>query len=336
MVAAVSGGPDSVALLRALLLLRPASRPPLVIAHLNHQLRGADSDADETFVRALHATLSADHPGLILCCERIDVAAVARQTKANLEEAARQVRYSWLARVAQEQGLCLVGTGHTADDQAETVLHRLLRGAGLRGLRGIAARRRLAPNVEVVRPLLDVTRAEVLAFLAGLGQPARQDHSNADLRFTRNRIRLELLPHLAGYNPGIRAVLGRLAQQAEEAHEEEQASAAALVAEAELPRAGPLLIFDHSRLTAVSRYRVRLLFRCVWEREGWPTGGMGFEHWRRLEALVFDGAAAVDLPGGVRARRRGRVVQVSPSDGVADVPLRLLGGEMSDGQESTA
>ena len=310
MVAAVSGGPDSVALLHALLRLRSASSPPLVIAHLNHQLRGADSDADEAFVRGLYASLSVNHPRLILCCERVDVAAVARDAKANLEETARRLRYGWLERVAREHGLGLVATGHTADDQAETVLHRLLRGTGLRGLRGIAERRPLAAGVEVVRPLLDVTRAEVLAFLEELGQPARQDHSNADLRFTRNRIRLELLPQLAAYNPAIREVLARLARQAEEAHEEEQTLAGVLLAEAERPRAGPLLIFDHGCLAAASRYWVRLVFRLVWEREGWPTGGMSFEHWRRLEAIVFDGAAAVDFPGGVRARRHRRVVQI--------------------------
>jgi tRNA(Ile)-lysidine synthase len=314
MVAAVSGGPDSVALLHALLRLRSAACPPLVIAHLNHQLRGADSDADEVFVRELHTSLSARHAGLILCCERIDVGAAARDAKANLEETARRLRYGWLERVAREHGLRLVATGHTADDQAETVLHRLLRGTGLRGLRGIARRRPLAAGVEVIRPLLDVTRAEVLAFLEELGQQARQDRSNAELRFTRNRIRLELLPHLESYNPAIREVLARLARQAEEAHEEEQASAAALLAEAELPRAGALLIFDHGRLAAASRHRVRLLFRRVWEREGWPTGAMSFAHWRRLEALVFDGAAALDLPGGVRARRHGQVVQVGPRD----------------------
>src|SRR5262249_36961547 len=144
-----------------------------------------------------------------------------------------------------------------------------------------------AEAVEVVRPLLDVTRAEVLAFLEAQGQPARQDRSNDDIRFTRNRIRHELLPHLAEhYNPAVREVLARLARQAEEAHEELEGLASALLAEAERPRAGSLLVFERERLVSSSRFRVRLLFRRVWEREGWHLGEMSFEHWQRLEAVV--------------------------------------------------
>ncbi len=310
MVVAVSGGPDSVALLRALLRLRPG---PLVVAHLNHRLRAAESDADEAFVRELVASLAGEYQGLSLSCERVDVAAAALEAGANLEDTARTVRYDWLARVAREGGLGVVATGHTADDQAETVLHRLLRGTGLQGLRGIAVRRPLAPGVEVVRPLLDATRAEVLAFLEAEGQPARQDSSNLDRSLTRNRIRHELLPHLEEhYNPGVREVLGRLAAQAEEAFRDAEADADALLAEAELPRAGPLLVFDLARLARASRHRLRLLFRRVWAREGWPVGGMGFEQWQRLEAIVFNGTTAVDLPGPVRARRHGSVIQVGP------------------------
>jgi tRNA(Ile)-lysidine synthase len=287
------------------------------MAHLNHQLRGDESDADQSFVRDLHATLqSAGHANLDFCCERIDVAARARDSKTNLEATARQLRYDWLAEVARRHGLGVVATGHNADDQAETVLHRLLRGAGLQGLRGIAERRPLAPDVEVVRPLLDVTRAEVLQVLDALGQPARRDSSNFDPRFTRNRIRHELLPHLAEhYNPAIREVLARLARQAEETFREEESATAALLARAERPRAGAVLVFDCEQLACCSRHRVRLLFRRVWEREGWPMGRMGAEHWHRLEALVFDGATAFDFPGRVRARRRGRVIQlVRPGD----------------------
>ncbi len=137
MVVAVSGGPDSVVLLRALLAFRGREGPPLVLAHLNHQLRGAESEEDEQFVRDLHGRLVGEgHRGLRLCCERLNVAEQARGE--NLESVARRVRYAWLTRVAEEACLPFVATGHTADDQAETVLHRLLRGTGLRGLRGIA------------------------------------------------------------------------------------------------------------------------------------------------------------------------------------------------------
>ncbi|HKI38468.1 MAG TPA: tRNA lysidine(34) synthetase TilS [Gemmataceae bacterium] len=304
LVVAVSGGPDSVALLRAAREVRGAGL--LIAAHLNHQLRGPESDADEAFVRDLCAGLSLD-------CryERLDVRGVAGAEGANLEGTARRLRYDWLARVAGEAGAGWVATGHTANDQAETVLHRLLRGAGLKGLRGIAARRGLAAGVAVVRPLLKATRAEVMAYLNEVGQPYRQDRTNLDPRFTRNRIRHQLLPRLAAeYNPKIVAALTHLAEQAEEGYAAEEEQARALLAAAELPPAGTLLVFDRARLAAAPRTRVRELFRLAWEREGWPMGQMGFDAWERVAAVAQGEAAAADLPGGIRIRYRGAVIQV--------------------------
>ncbi len=304
IVAAVSGGPDSVALLRALRDARGVG--PLVAAHLNHQLRGADSDADEAFVRDL-----CDHLAVPCHVQRLDVQAIAVSEGANLEGTARRLRYDWLARAATEEGLGAVATGHTADDQAETVLHRLLRGTGLQGLRGIALRRELAPGVALVRPLLTTTRAEVMAYLHGLGQAYRQDSTNFDPAFTRNRIRHQLLPLLAAeYNPEIVAVLARLAAQADEAHAAEEEQARALLAAAELPRAGTVLVFDGSQLSAAPPHQVRALFRLVWQREGWPMDAMGFDAWQRVAAVARGEATAADFPGGVRMRCVGRVVQV--------------------------
>src|SRR5262249_12098159 len=148
-----------------------------VVAHLNHMLRGADSDGDEAFVRR-----EAEVLGLELHCDRIDVAAQARAAGDNLESAARQIRYNWLEKVAVANGMGYVATGHTADDQAETVLHRLLRGTGIRGLRGIAARRPISNGVEIIRPMLQVTRAEVITYLDEEKQQFREDRSNLDLR----------------------------------------------------------------------------------------------------------------------------------------------------------
>lgn len=313
VVVAVSGGADSVALLRALDAARDVRAPiPLVIAHLNHQLRGHESDADETFVTELHAGLvAAGRPALTLCRARRDMAILSRAEKTNLEALARRERYGWLVEVANEHGMKWVATGHTTNDQAETVLHRLLRGTGLSGLRGIAPRRELAPGVSVVRPLLTATRADILAYLRQLSQTYRDDASNRDTAYTRNRIRHELLPHLdQHYNPAVVEVLARLAAQAEEAYCVEESAAAAMLAEAELPRAGDLLIFDGERLTSATRPRVREMFRFVWMREGWSTGGMDYAAWERLAAIVFGELTAADLPGGLHARRRGRVVQV--------------------------
>lgn len=312
IVVAVSGGPDSVALLRALLAVRPSGLP-LVVAHLDHQLRGAESDGDAEFVRQLHGSLQEGQPQLALRTASLDVAALARASGNNLENAARQARYAWLAEVAVETGCRFVATGHTADDQAETVLHRLLRGTGLTGLRGIAARRPLQGAVELLRPLLHVTRAEVLAYLAELQQPARQDSSNCNLELTRNRLRHELLPLLArDYNPAIARLLTQLAEQAEEAGTIVDNAAQELLFAAELPRAGMLLIFDRQRLLQAPRPLVRATLHRAWVREGWPLAGMSFAAWERLAELVFTAQPALDLPGGLQARCRGRVVQLGP------------------------
>jgi tRNA(Ile)-lysidine synthase len=312
MVLAVSGGPDSVALLRALVALRTRRAAPLVLAHLNHQLRGPASDADEAFVRTVYGRLAAEGAeALELRCERLDVAAKAREQGANLEAVARQARYDWLTAVAQETGAARVATGHTADDQAETVLHRLLRGTGLSGLRGIALRRRLAHGIDLIRPLLRATRAQVLDYLRAEGQPYCEDQSNSDLDYTRNRLRHELLPHLAEhYNPAVRSVLVRLAEHAEEVCAELEERACSLLAAAERPRAGSRLVFDRAILTAAPRPVLREALRLVWDREGWPLGEMSRAHWNRLLALAAGEARALELPGGVRAWCRERVVQL--------------------------
>lgn len=313
LVVAVSGGPDSVALLRLLLAL-PVPRD-LVVAHLNHQLRGAHSDADEMFVRRLHAALApAASARFELRYEKINIADRARAESDNLEQVARTARYDWLGRVARESGVPLVATGHTADDQAETVLHRLMRGAGLRGLRGIAPRRPLAPGAELMRPLLGTTRTELRAYLAEVGQEYCLDRSNFDLRLTRNRIRHELLPFLAAhFNPAIAAVLCRLAEQADDVYREVEAGGHRLLGEAEHARAGPVVVLDRAVLAAAPRNLVRELFRLLWDREEWPMNAMDFAAWDRLAEVAFGRLPSVDLPGGIRACGRARVVQVGPA-----------------------
>ena len=206
VLVALSGGGDSVALL--LLLRSLEEQEHLVVAgaaHLNHQLRGGDSDADERFCRDLAAGL-----GVPFISERIDVAAIARSEKRSVEDAARRARYAFFDRAADALGAELIATGHTRDDQAETFLLRLLRGAGARGLAGIHPRRG-----RVVRPLLDVTRAELRAFVAARQQTFRDDATNADVRIPRNRVRHELMPLLTSrFSPAIVNVLAREAELA--------------------------------------------------------------------------------------------------------------------------
>jgi tRNA(Ile)-lysidine synthase len=309
-IVAVSGGPDSVALTRALHLLRDQHRiGPFVLAHLNHQLRGAESDADEAFVAQLAAQL-----GLEFRCQRMDAAAEARARQDNLENCSRTLRYEWLTELAQSESAAWVATGHSADDQAETVLFRLLRGAGMHGLGAIPERRELAAGIHLIRPLLHVTRAEILAFLPDIKQPFRQDASNLDTSFTRNRIRQELLPLLAEqYNPAIGAILGRLAEQARDVERLLQPLVTELLSAAELPRAGDMLVFDASVLARADRYLTREVLRHVWQRERWSMGEMSFADWERLADLTHADSGAMDFPGRIRARRTGRVLQIGPA-----------------------
>ena len=306
IVVAVSGGPDSVALLRA---LPAAGVQQIVVAHLNHGLRAAESDGDEAFVADL-----ANKLGMPFGRGRIDLTAEAARD--NLEATARRLRYDWLAAVATKTEASWVATGHTADDQAETVLFQLLRGTGLDGLAGIAESRPLAVGVQLVRPLLGVSRAEVIDYLRGLGQDYRTDATNADTSRTRSRIRHELLPLLARqYNPRVVHMLVRLAAQASEWRRELGATTQAFVQSAELLRAGQLLVFDRRTLRTAPRRRRRSLWRMIWQREGWPRQEMGFREWDRLAGLCRGGPVAIDLPGSIRARRVGTVIQVGPIGG---------------------
>lgn len=193
LIVAVSGGADSVALLDLLTTL-PCYTLRLIVAHLNHQLRGTASDADERFVRELAARY-----GLPCEVQRVSVRQLAKAEKLSLEEAGRAARYTFFEQLRRERQATAVVTAHHADDQAETLLLRLLRGAGITGLAAMEARTETA----VVRPLLSFTRDELRGYLAQQGLTFREDASNQDRSILRNRIRHELLPLLEHYGAGI-------------------------------------------------------------------------------------------------------------------------------------
>lgn len=205
--AAVSGGADSVALLRLLETFRGELGITLAVVHLNHALRGDESEGDARFVRDL-----AQAAGLEFLVSRVDVAAEAARNGWNLEDAARRVRYAFFQRLVDERRVTRVAVAQTADDQAETVLGRVIRGTGLTGLGGIYPR-----AGAVVRPLLDVRRRELREYLAAKGQEWREDSSNHDLRRTRARIRAQILPQLESeFSPQIVRRLNELARLARE------------------------------------------------------------------------------------------------------------------------
>lgn len=188
VLCACSGGADSVCLLH---LLHRMEGIRVICAHFNHRLRGAESDRDEVFVKQLCGEL-----GIPFCSAGADVSAYAAENGLGTEEAARKLRYDYLASAALENGCSHIATAHNADDNAETVLMSLARGAGLRGLSGI-------PPVRgnIIRPLLGFSRAEIEAYLLENGLPHVEDSSNAGDDYTRNRVRHHLLPQLRELNP---------------------------------------------------------------------------------------------------------------------------------------
>jgi len=310
-LAAISGGADSVALAHVLGRLKKSGQLPSIgLIHLNHQLRGEDSDGDEAFVKSLPETWQM--PELAVHTQRIDVAAFAKREGLNLEDAGRRARYVYFAEVAAETGEGWVATAHTSDDQAETVLLRLLRGAGLAGLAGIPDVRPLAPSCRLARPWLGIRKTQVREYLAQHQLDWREDASNQSDRFTRNRIRNQLMPLLErDFQPSLVPLLNRLALQANEVSEYLREQAELLRARAERPRAGEILVFDVDMIQGVNSVLVREMFRLVWSREGWPMGEMGAEEWEVFPGLAEGSVSAVDLPGGVHARRKGRVIQVA-------------------------
>ncbi len=203
----ISGGADSVAMLRIFSELRSQLGIAILVLHFHHQLRAAEADEDERFVRALAAEFD-----MVFESGRADVAAEARLHGWNVEDAARRLRYQFFASVAEARGLDRVAVAHTANDQAETVLSHLLRGTGLTGLAGI-----YPVSGMIIRPLLELGREEVRDFLTALGQPWREDATNLDTSRTRARIRHELIPLLLrDFDPSAVTRLSRLAKHARE------------------------------------------------------------------------------------------------------------------------
>ena len=210
LLVAVSGGPDSVFLLHTLFNLKDILRVNLHVAHLDHMLRGLDSKADARYVKRLAARL-----GLPSTIEARDVKSYRARRRISLEEAAREVRYEFLAEVAESIDAAAIAVGHTRDDNVETILMHLVRGTGTGGLRGLQPAVLLNPSgktAAIIRPLLELGREETTGYCLEHGLEPRLDQTNRSMSLFRNRIRLELLPRLRRYNPRVDEALLRTAK----------------------------------------------------------------------------------------------------------------------------
>jgi tRNA(Ile)-lysidine synthase len=299
VLVALSGGADSVALL---LLLRELEQDGVLTvagaAHLNHQLRGAESDGDEAFCAGLAARMAVPFRA-----ERTDISTLARAQKRSVEDAARSARYDFFERMAVELSADVVAVAHSREDQAETFLLRLLRGSGTRGLASIQPR-----AGRVVRPLLDVPRADLRAYLAASGQVFREDSSNADVTIPRNRVRHQLIPSLQlHFSTRITDVLAReaaLARQDEEfLHSEAIKLAARIVLTNE-----PVRIDVAGLRSAPRALSSRVVQAALQRLAGSRT--ITFDHVERVLALAGGAGegGAVSLPGQYAVRAGGSIV----------------------------
>ena len=343
---AVSGGADSVGLLRILLELRKELGIVLSVAHFNHGLRGSESDAEEKFV----ADLAKWHK-LVFRREAGEVKGVAAEGHGNVEAAARKLRYEYFERLLAEGEVNRVATGHTLDDQAETVLMRVARGAGTRGLAGIYPSRQssvvglpqkgsqlsaLSSRPSIVRPLLSIGRVDLESFLRGLGQDWREDSSNRDLRFARNRVRHGILPRLErALNPAAREALAETSElaRAEEEywqrelervlpsvlHRGPQAPSASPSASpgAWAERAGSGATLRTKALLELPLALRRRVIRAACEALGLR---LEFRHVEEILDVASGAAKAAALPHDWRAARRGNGIEIrvgvpeSPAD----------------------
>ncbi len=305
VLVAVSGGADSVALLHALHALARHRRWRLTVAHLNHGIRGRAAAADAAFVRDLARRLR-----LPCIVGRATVPAIARQRGMSLEMAARAARYAFFARAARRAGAAVVATAHTADDQAETVLMRLLRGAGSAGLGGIpyAAEH---PGIRVVRPMLDVTRQAVLAYLNARDSGWREDATNADCAIPRNRVRHELLPQLErDFNPQVRAALLRAGRLIRDDGVFLDGVAAIMLSTFSKGRTRHELGLESVR-SCVPTLRRRVL-RLWLQQAGVSGDGLDFESIERISALAerTRGGVVLTLTGEYRVTRGADALRV--------------------------
>ncbi len=328
LVVGVSGGPDSLCLLGVLHALAKGKSTVtpgrIVVAHLDHTLRGDEGQRDAAWVTAFAESL-----GVTCILDSVDVRAAARRDHRSLEDAARQARYAFLRRVATEVAAQRVCVGHTRDDQAETIIMRLLRGSGVDGLSGMRPLDGL-----IARPLLTLYRSETVAYCASKGWQPLQDPSNEDLAFTRNRIRHELMPILAHYNPHLTSTLSNNASLIASDHDFlEEATTTAWrnlptqdSAEQVTVALAPLL-----EMPLALRHRG---FRRVVERltagEHLPEA----RHLLALDALLGRHTAglSLDLPGHIRVttsydalRVTHQVTTSAPGTAAFDLPLAVPG-----------
>ncbi|OGB90125.1 tRNA lysidine(34) synthetase TilS [candidate division WOR-1 bacterium RIFCSPHIGHO2_01_FULL_53_15] len=302
VLVAVSGGVDSTALLNLLFSIHDGAKFSLHIAHLNHMLRKGDADLDVRFVEGLAQKL-----GLPITVEAVDVAALARKEKLGIEEAARQARYEFFERTAEKVEANKIAVAHTADDNIETFLMRLLRGAGLKGLCGIPPKRGV-----IVRPLIRVWRREIEDYVGALKLVPRRDHTNYESKYMRNSVRLKLVPQLKIYNLNIKEIILQTILLLTEDSLYLENKAAEALAEVKLEQTAAEIKLSLPRLRKIESAIQGHLLRLAIEKVKGDLFQLSFGHIRGLlEKLDAAEKWEMHLPGGVFAAGQREVLSIS-------------------------
>ena len=326
----VSGGPDSMALLHLLMGYSKEWGIDLTVAHLDHMIRGGQSKKDADFVRNFCEKNRID-----IICEKVDVKRHARSSKSSLEEVARDIRYGFYQTAAFKSKANKIATGHTLDDQAETVLMRLIKGAGSRGLSGMPYKRLLG-NIWVIRPLLDVRRRDIEIYLKKNRISSRADASNLQTKYLRNRIRHVLMPLLEKkFNPNIKQNLCFLAETLSGEFDymnniaRNKFKALSAIEKDSIAIKTKSLGRQHVSLQ-------RLIIRNAIERLKGNLRKISYRHWEAIEAMLSDsGTARLSLPGRISVtRKKGHIIlstgttgqshaKRSKKTGLLDIPGEL-------------
>ena len=306
VVVGVSGGADSMALLHLLLAINETDDWNLKIhvAHLNHQLRGAEADEDAALVAA-----TCDRLSLPCTIDQRDIAKLAKEDSIGVEEIGRRERYTFFERVCLQTGSKVVAVGHHADDNAETILHRILRGTGLRGLAGIPFGRPLAPqsSIRLIRPLLNQTREALLEYLANEGITFREDRTNASNEPRRNRIRNTILPLVeAEVNPQVRDALIRLSSQARWLEEFLSETVGRTFDTLIIARTDQTLTLNADAMSRKSRIVQTELIRLAFTSFGMGEQDLAFSNLVAALDLVADPTSGrqTQFPGGMTVEKR--------------------------------
>ncbi|MDR2169781.1 MAG: tRNA lysidine(34) synthetase TilS [Planctomycetaceae bacterium] len=297
----VSGGADSSAMLHAAAgYARSRGLPNPVVGHVNHGLRGVESDEDELFVR-----LIAEGYGLLFFSHRITAEEWAADETGSIEAAAREIRYNFLLRAAGEVGCRYIATAHTADDQVETVLHRFIRGTGVSGLSGMACQRQLNYAISLVRPLLGTTRREIIKYLESINANFRVDSSNAKVDFMRNKIRNDLLPVLrSGFNSKIDDAILRLSKIAGGVDEIIEDWFELRASEIIISATKNKIVLNRRKLIQLSAGMICEFFKRLWEKQGWALRYMGYEKWNELAKFATQKINSIQLPNSIVIKKQ--------------------------------